>query len=78
VAEATERSHLALCRAVVDVAMSLVHAGVLSHSGHADLSARIGPDAVLIATLDRTRDLVPDDLAVIRSTGAWPRATRAG
>ena len=69
VAEAAERSHLALRRAVVDVAMSLVHAGVLSHSGHADLSARVGPDAVLIATLNRARDLVPDDLAVIRLDG---------
>ena len=47
VAEAAERSHLALRRAVVDVAVSLVRAGVLSHSGHADLSARFGPDAVL-------------------------------
>ena len=69
VAEAAERSHLALRRAVVDVAMSLVRAGVLSHSGHADLSARVGPDAVLIATLNRTGDLVPDDLAVIRLDG---------
>ena len=42
---------------------------MLSHSGHADLSARVGPDAVLIATPDRTRDLVPDDLAVIRLDG---------
>ena len=70
VAEAAERSHFALRRAVVDVAMSLLHAGVLSHSGHADLSARVGPDAVLIATLNRTRDLVPDDLAVIRLDGS--------
>ena len=69
VAEAAERSHLALRRAVVDVAMSLVRAGVLSHSGHADLSARVGPDAVLIATLNQARDLVPDDLAVIRLDG---------
>ena len=69
VAEAAERSHLVLRRAVVDVAMSLVRAGVLSHSGHADLSARVGPDAVLIATLNRARDLVPDDLAVIRLDG---------
>jgi L-ribulose-5-phosphate 4-epimerase len=70
VAEAAERSHLALRRAVVDVAMSLVRAGVLSHSGHADLSARVGPGTVLIATLDRTRELVPDDLAVIRLDGS--------
>ena len=70
VAEAAERSHFALRRAVVDVAMGLLHAGVLSHSGHADLSARVGPDAVLIATLNRTRDLVPDDLAVVRLDGS--------
>src|ERR1700750_1589914 len=70
VAEAAERSHLALRRAVVDVTMSLVRTGVLSHSGHADLSARVGPDAVLIATLNRTRDLVPDDLAVVRLDGS--------
>ena len=70
VAEAAERSHFALRRAVVDVAMGLLHAGVLSHSGHADLSARVGPDVVLIATLNRTRDLVPDDLAVVRLDGS--------
>jgi L-fuculose-phosphate aldolase len=70
VAEAAERSHFALRRAVVDVAMGLLHAGVLSHSGHADLSARVGPDTVLIATLNRTRDLVPDDLAVVRLDGS--------
>jgi L-fuculose-phosphate aldolase len=69
-AEAAERSHFALRRAVVDVAMGLLHAGVLSHSGHADLSARVGPDVVLIATLNRTRDLVPDDLAVVRLDGS--------
>jgi hypothetical protein len=70
VAEAAERSHFALRRAVVDVATGLLHAGVLSHSGHADLSARVGPDTVLIATLNRTRDFVPDDLAVVRLDGS--------
>ena len=69
VAEAAERSHLALRRAVVDVAVSLVRAGVLSHSGHADLSARFGPDAVLVATVSGMHDLGPDDLAVIRLDG---------
>jgi L-ribulose-5-phosphate 4-epimerase len=78
VAEAAERSHLALRRAVVDVVMSLVRAGVLSHSGHADLSARVGPDAVLIATLDRTRDLVPDDLAVVRLDGSIAEGNPGG
>ena len=46
VAEAAERSHFALRRAVVDVAMGLLHAGVLSHSGHADLSAGVGPASI--------------------------------
>jgi L-fuculose-phosphate aldolase len=69
VAEAAERSHLALRRAVVDLSVSLVRAGVLSHSGHADLSARFGPDAVLVATVSRMHDLGPDDLAVIRLDG---------
>lgn len=69
-AGAAERSHLALRRALVDVAVSLVRAGVLSHSGHADLSARVGPDAVLVATVSRRHDLGPDDLAVIRLDGA--------
>lgn len=69
VAEAAERSHLALRRAVMDVAVSLARAGVLSHSGHADLSARVGPDAVLLTALSRRRDLGPDDLAVVRLDG---------
>jgi L-ribulose-5-phosphate 4-epimerase len=69
VAEAAERAHLALRRAVVDVAVSLVRAGVLSHSGHADLSARVGPDTILVATVSRRHDLGPDDLAVIRLDG---------
>jgi hypothetical protein len=68
-AEAAERSHLALRRAVMDVAVSLLRAGVLSRSGHAKLSARVRPDAVLLAALNRTRDLGPDDLAVVRLDG---------
>jgi L-fuculose-phosphate aldolase len=49
--------------------VSLVRAGVLSHSGHADLSARVGPDAILVATVSGRHDLGPDDLAVIRLDG---------
>ena len=68
-AEAAERSHLALRRAVLDVAVNLLHAGVLSHSGHANLSARTGPDVVLLTALSRRHDLGPDDLAVVRLDG---------
>jgi L-ribulose-5-phosphate 4-epimerase len=68
-AEAAERSHLVLRRAVMDVAVNLLRAGVLSHSGHADLSARVGPDVVLLTALSRRHDLGPDDLAVVRLDG---------
>jgi L-fuculose-phosphate aldolase len=77
-AEAAERSHLALRRAVMDVAVSLLRAGVLSHSGHASLSARVGPDAVLLTTLSRKRDLGPDDLAVVRLDGTVVEGDLAG
>jgi L-ribulose-5-phosphate 4-epimerase len=68
-AEAAERSHLVLRRAVMDVAVNLLRAGVLSHSGHANLSARAGPDVVLLSALSRRHDLGPDDLAVVRLDG---------
>jgi L-ribulose-5-phosphate 4-epimerase len=68
-AEAAGRAHLALRQAVVDVAVRLLRAGVLSHSGHAVISARVGPDAVLLAEVNGTRDLGPDDLAVVRLDG---------
>lgn len=68
-AEAAERPHLVLRRAVMDVAVSLLRAGVLSHSGHANLSARAGPDVVLLTALSRRHDLGPDDLAVVRLDG---------
>jgi L-ribulose-5-phosphate 4-epimerase len=77
-AEAAERSHLALRRAVMDVAVSLLRAGVLSHSGHASLSARVGPDAVLLTALSRRRDLGPDDLAVVRLDGTVVEGDLAG
>ena len=68
-AEAAERSHLVLRRAVMDVAVNLLRAGVLSHSGYANLSARVGPDVVLLTALSRRHDLGPDDLAVVRLDG---------
>jgi L-fuculose-phosphate aldolase len=77
-AEASERSHLALRRAVVDVAVSLLRAGVLSHSGHTDISARFGPDAVLVAEVNGARDLGPDDLAVVRLDGTVAEGNLAG
>ena len=69
VPEAVERPHLALRRAVVDVAVHLRRTGVLSHSGHANLSARVGPDTVTLAAVSQIRDLVPEHLAVVRLDG---------
>ena len=76
--EAAERSHLALRRAVVDVAVGLLRAGVLSHSGHVGLSARVGPDDVLLAEVNGTRDLGPDDVAVVRLDGTVVQGDLAG
>jgi L-ribulose-5-phosphate 4-epimerase len=78
VAEAVERSHPALRRAVVDVTVRLARAGVLSHSGHAHLSARVGPEAVLLAAVSGLRDLGPDDLAVVRLDGTVVEGDLAG
>lgn len=69
VPEAVERPHLALRRAVVDAAVHLRRTGVLSHSGHANLSARVGPDTVALAAVSQIRDLVPEHLAVVRLDG---------
>jgi hypothetical protein len=57
VAEVAERPHLALRRAVVDVAVNLRRTGVLSHSGHANLSTRVGLNAIMLADCSQIRDL---------------------
>ena len=58
--------------------MSLVRAGVLSHSGHAHLSSRVGPEAVLLAAVSAMRNLTPDDLAVVRLDGTVVEGDLAG
>jgi L-fuculose-phosphate aldolase len=78
VAEVAERPHLALRRAVVDVAVNVRRTGVLSHSGHANLSARVGPNAIVLAAFSQIRDLGLDDLAVVHLDGTVAECDLAG
>jgi hypothetical protein len=63
VAEAAERSHFALRRAVVDVAMGLLHAGrrlTVIGPGRAELAAAMGTTSVVIGlVLGQDRPQVP-------------------
>lgn len=65
----TTSSHLAARRTVVDAAATLVTNGVLSHTGHANLSARLGDDAMLLTVEGQVRGLAVDGLAVVGFDG---------
>lgn len=60
----TTPSHRTERQAVADAAASLFNAGVMSHSGHANLSTRVG-DAMLLTTGGVVRGLTPDGLALV-------------
>jgi L-fuculose-phosphate aldolase len=62
-------SHLSGRRAVVDAAAALFTNGVLSHTGHANLSARLDDDAMLLTIEGQVRDLSVDGLAVVGLDG---------
>ena len=63
-------SHLAERRAVVDAAATLFTNGVMSHTGHANLSARLGDDAMLLTIEGQVRALALDGLAVVGLDGS--------
>lgn len=63
-------SNLDARTAVVDAARALFTNGVMSHTGHANLSARVGGDAMLLTIDGQVRDLGPDRLALVRLDGA--------
>lgn len=54
---------------VVDAARSLFANGVMSHSGHANLSARVDDDTMLLTMEGQVRDLGPEGLALVRLDG---------
>ncbi len=55
--------------AVVRAAGELVGNGVLSRSGHANLSARVSEEVMVLTTSGRIRDLEPEGLAVVGLDG---------
>ncbi len=55
--------------AIVDAARALFTNGVISHSGHANLSARVGGESMLLTVEGQVRDLGPDRLALVRLDG---------
>lgn len=56
--------------AVVDAARVLFTNGVMSHSGHANLSVRVDGDAMLLTAEGQVRDLVPQGLALVGLDGS--------
>ncbi len=54
---------------VVDAAARLFGAGVMSHSGHANLSGRLDRETFLLTTSGAVRDLRPGDLATVDLEG---------
>jgi len=55
--------------AVVEAARALFTNGVMSHSGHANLSARVGDTSMLLTVEGHIRGLQPDGLALVRLDG---------
>jgi len=62
-------SHQEHRRSVVDAARALFANGVMSHSGHANLSARVGDDRMLLTIEGHIRGLGPDGLALVTLDG---------
>jgi L-ribulose-5-phosphate 4-epimerase len=59
-------SHLEARMAVADAARTLFANGVMSHSGHANLSVRVGTGQMLLTVRGHVRGLGPEDLALVR------------
>jgi L-ribulose-5-phosphate 4-epimerase len=56
--------------AVVAAVRTLFTNGVMSHSGHANLSARTGEDTIVVSNRGQVRDLTPGELAAVRLDGS--------
>ncbi len=61
----SELSYPAIRLAVVKAAQALVASGVVSHSGPASLSARVGDEKMLLTMEGQVRALRPDRLALV-------------
>ncbi len=71
----SELSYPAIRLAVVKAAQALVASGVVSHSGHASLSARVGDEKMLLTMEGQVRALRPDLLALVGWTGRCWKGT---
>ena len=67
--EASVMTHSELRRQLVAVAEQLVSGGVLSQSGHANISARIGDDAMLMTVRGSVVGVTAEELAVVTFGG---------
>ncbi|MHB1787255.1 MAG: class II aldolase/adducin family protein [Acidimicrobiales bacterium] len=56
-------------QAVVSAAQVMFANRVMSHTGHANLSGRVGADAMLLTMDGQVRDLTPDRLALVSLDG---------
>lgn len=54
---------------LVDAVRRLFDAGVMSHSGHANASARLPDERMLMTSSGTVNELTPDGLAIVRDDG---------
>lgn len=56
-------------RAVVEAARALFANGVMSHSGHANISGRVSPEQIFLTVRGQVKDLTVDGLALVGVDG---------
>lgn len=54
---------------LIQASKALFEAGVMSHSGHGNMSARVDADRIVITARGNIRNLTPDDFAVVTLGG---------
>ena len=54
---------------LIHASKALFEAGVMSHSGHGNMSARVDGDRIVITSVGTMRTLTPDDFAVVTLGG---------
>jgi L-ribulose-5-phosphate 4-epimerase len=55
--------------ALIEAAQALFRSGVMQHSGHGNLSAKVGDEEMLLTATGNIRDLTADNLAVVSFAG---------
>jgi L-ribulose-5-phosphate 4-epimerase len=54
---------------LIQASNALFEAGVMSHSGHGNMSGRVDADRIVITSVGSIRHLTPDDFAVVTLSG---------